>query len=197
MNNKNSEITNQRKIPNLFIITGPSGVGKDAILNLMKKQYTSNHYVVTVTTRSKRDNEIDGKDYVFVTNQQFQQTINSDEFLEWAIVYNNKYGVPKNQVEQALSENKNVVIKTDVQGAKTIKKIMNEAKTIFLNPPDISKLAEHLNSRMSESKKSFRLRMETALLEIESRDEFDYVVNNQEGKIEQTLEEINHIIQNC
>ena len=78
-----------------------------------------------------------------------------------------------------------------------LKKIMNEAKTIFLNPPDISKLAEHLNSRMSESKKSFRLRMETALLEIESRDEFDYVVNNQEGKIEQTLEEINHIIQNC
>ena len=197
MNNKNSEITNQRKIPNLFIITGPSGVGKDAILNLMKKQYTSNHYVVTVTTRNKRNNEIDGKDYVFVTNQQFQQMINSDEFLEWAIVYNNKYGVPKNQVAQALSENKNVIIKTDVQGAKTIKKIMNEAKTIFLNPPDISKLAEHLNSRMSESKKSFRLRMETALLEIESRDEFDYVVNNQEGKIEQTLEEINHIIQNC
>ena len=196
MNNKNSEITNQRKIPNLFIITGPSGVGKDAILNLMKKQYTSNHYVVTVTTRSKRDNEINGKDYVFVTNQQFQQTINSDEFLEWAIVYNNKYGVPKNQVEQALSENKNVVIKTDVQGAKTIKKIMNEAKTIFLNPPDISKLAEHLNSRMSESKESFRLRMETALLEIESRNEFDYVINNQEGKIEQTLEEINDIIQN-
>jgi len=197
MNNKNSEITNQRKIPNLFIITGPSGVGKDAILNLMKKQYTSNHYVVTVTTRSKRDNEINGKDYVFVTNQQFQQTINSDEFLEWAIVYNNKYGVPKNQVEQALSENKNVVIKTDVQGAKTIKKIMNEAKTIFLNPPDISKLAEHLNSRMSESKESFRLRMETALIEIESRNEFDYVINNQEGKIEQTLEEINDIIQNC
>ena len=157
MNNKNSEITNQRKIPNLFIITGPSGVGKDAILNLMKKQYTSNHYVVTVTTRNKRNNEIDGKDYVFVTNQQFQQMINSDEFLEWAIVYNNKYGVPKNQVAQALSENKNVIIKTDVQGAKTIKKIMNEAKTIFLNPPDISKLAEHLNSRMSESKKSFRL----------------------------------------
>jgi len=197
MNNKNSEITNQRKIPNLFIITGPSGVGKDAILNLMKKQYTSNHYVVTVTTRNKRDNEINGKDYVFVTNQQFQQTINSDEFLEWAIVYNNKYGVPKNQVEQALSENKNVVIKTDVQGAKTIKKIMNEAKTIFLNPPDISKLAEHLNSRMSESKESFRLRMETALLEIESRNEFDYVINNQEGKIEQTLEKINDIIQNC
>ena len=197
MNNKNSEITNQRKIPNLFIITGPSGVGKDAILNLMKKQYTSNHYVVTVTTRNKRDNEINGKDYVFVTNQQFQQTINSDEFLEWAIVYNNKYGVPKNQVEQALSENKNVVIKTDVQGAKTIKKIMNEAQTIFLNPPDISKLAEHLNSRMSESKESFRLRMETALIEIESRNEFDYVINNQEGKIEQTLEEINDIIQNC
>ena len=197
MNNINSEITNPRKSPNLFIISGPSGVGKDTILNLMQKRYTSNHYVVTVTTRNKRHNEIDGKDYIFVTNQQFQQMINSDEFLEWAIVYNNKYGVPKNQVTQALSQNKNVIIKTDVQGAKTIKKIMNEAKTIFLNPPDISKLAEHLNSRMSESKKSFRLRMETALLEIESRDEFDYVVNNQEGKIEQTLEEINHIIQNC
>ena len=111
--------------------------------------------------------------------------------------YNNKYGVPKNQVNQALSENKNVIIKTDVQGAKTIKKIMNASKTIFINPPDISKLADHLNSRMSESKESFRLRMETALLEIESRNEFDYVVNNQEGKIEQTLKEINYIIQSC
>ena len=195
--NNNSEITNQDKNHNLFIISGPSGVGKDTILNLMKKKYTSNHYVVTVTTRNKRATETDGKDYVFVTNKQFQQMIDSDEFLEWAIVYNNKYGVPKDQVDQALSENKNVIIKTDIQGAKTIKKIMNEAKTIFINPPEISKLAEHLNSRMSESKESFRLRMETALLEIESRNEFDYVVNNLEGKIEQTLKEINHIIQNC
>ncbi len=150
-----------------------------------------------MTTRNKRDAETNGKDYFFVTNQQFQQMINSSEFLEWAIVYNNKYGVPKDQVDQALSEDKNVIIKTDIQGAKTIKNIMNEAKTIFINPPEISKLAEHLNSRMSESKESFRLRMETALLEIESRNEFDYVVNNLEGKIEQTLKEINHIIQNC
>ena len=190
------EIIRQQNQFNIFIISGPSGVGKDTILSLMKKKYLSYHYVITVTTRKKRQNEIDGADYIFVSNEKFQQLIDSDKFLEWALVYNNMYGVPKDQVNQGLSENKNVIIKTDIQGARTIKKIINEAITIFINPPDISKLAQHLSSRMSESKDSFRLRMETALLEIQSRNEFDHVVNNLEGKIEQTLINISNIIEN-
>ena len=196
MHNKNPDIKIQRKNSKLFVISGPSGVGKDTILNQMKKIYPSNHYVVTVTTRKKRINEIDGKDYFFVTNKKFQDMIDSNEFLEWATVYNNNYGVPKNQVFLALSQNKNVIIKADIQGAKTIKNIINDATTIFINPPDISNLAPHLSSRMSESKDSFRLRMETALLDIESQNEFDHVVNNPEGKIDQTLEKINAIISN-
>ena len=196
MHNKNPDIKIQRKNSKLFVISGPSGVGKDTILNQMKKIYPSNHYVVTVTTRKKRVNEIDGKDYFFVTNKKFQDMIDSNEFLEWATVYNNNYGVPKNQVFLALSENKNVIIKADIQGAKTIKNTIDDTTTIFINPPDISKLADHLSSRMSESKESFRLRMETSLLEIESQNEFDHVVNNPEGKIDQTLEKINAIISN-
>ena len=196
MHNKNPDIKIQRKNSKLFVISGPSGVGKDTILNQMKKTYPSNHYVVTVTTRRKRINEIDGKDYFFVTNKKFQDMIDSNEFLEWATVYNNNYGVPKNQVFLALSENKNVIIKADIQGAKTIKNTIDDTTTIFINPPDISKLADHLSSRMSESKESFRLRMETSLLEIESQNEFDHVVNNPEGKIDQTLEKINAIISN-
>ena len=196
MHNKNPDIKIQRKNSKLFVISGPSGVGKDTILNHMKKIYPSNHYVVTVTTRKKRVNEIDGKDYFFVTNKKFQDMIDSNEFLEWATVYNNNYGVPKNQVFLALSENKNVIIKADIQGAKTIKNTLDGTTTIFINPPDISKLADHLSSRMSESKESFRLRMETSLLEIESQNEFDHVVNNPEGKIDQTLEKINAIISN-
>ena len=196
MHNKNPDIKIQRKNSKLFVISGPSGVGKDTILNQMKKIYPSNHYVVTVTTRKKRINEIDGKDYFFVTNKKFQDMIDSNEFLEWATVYNNNYGVPKNQVFLALSENKNVIIKADIQGAKTIKNTIDCTTTIFINPPDISKLADHLSSRMSESKESFRLRMETSLLEIESQNEFDHVVNNPEGKIDQTLEKINAIISN-
>ena len=196
MHNKNPDIKIQRKNSKLFVISGPSGVGKDTILNQMKKIYPSNHYVVTVTTRKKRINEIDGKDYFFVTNKKFQDMIDSNEFLEWATVYNNNYGVPKNQVFLALSQNKNVIIKADIQGAKTIKNTIDDTTTIFINPPDISKLATHLSSRMSESKESFRLRMETALLEIESQNEFDHVVNNPEGKIDQTLEKINAIISN-
>ena len=196
MHNKNPDIKIQRKNSKLFVISGPSGVGKDTILNQMKKIYPSNHYVVTVTTRKKRINEIDGKDYFFVTNKKFQDMIDSNEFLEWATVYNNNYGVPKNQVFLALSENKNVIIKADIQGAKTIKNTIDGTTTIFINPPDISKLADHLSSRMSESKESFRLRMETSLLEIESQNEFDHVVNNPEGKIDQTLEKINAIISN-
>ena len=196
MHNKNPDIKIQRKNSKLFVISGPSGVGKDTILNHMKKIYPSNHYVVTVTTRKKRITEIDGKDYFFVTNKKFQDMIDSNEFLEWATVYNNNYGVPKNQVFLALSENKNVIIKADIQGAKTIKNTIDGTTTIFINPPDISKLADHLSSRMSESKESFRLRMETSLLEIESQNEFDHVVNNPEGKIDQTLEKINAIISN-
>ena len=196
MHNKTPDIKIQMKNSRLFVISGPSGVGKDTILNQMKKIYPSNHYVVTVTTRKKRVNEIDGKDYFFVTNKKFQDMIDSNEFLEWATVYNNNYGVPKNQVFLALSENKNVIIKADIQGAKTIKNTIDGTTTIFINPPDISKLADHLSSRMSESKESFRLRMETSLLEIESQNEFDHVVNNPEGKIDQTLEKINAIISN-
>ena len=196
MHNKNPDIKIQRKNSKLFVISGPSGVGKDTILNHMKKIYPSNHYVVTVTTRKKRITEIDGKDYFFVTNKKFQDMIDSNEFLEWATVYNNNYGVPKNQVFLALSEYKNVIIKADIQGAKTIKNTIDDTTTIFINPPDISKLADHLSSRMSESKESFRLRMETSLLEIESQNEFDHVVNNPEGKIDQTLEKINAIISN-
>ena len=196
MHNKNPDIKIQRKNSKLFVISGPSGVGKDTILNQMKKIYPSNHYVVTVTTRKKRITEIDGKDYFFVTNKKFQDMIDSNEFLEWATVYNNNYGVPKNQVFLALSQNKNVIIKADIQGAKTIKNTIDDTTTIFINPPDISILADHLSSRMSESKESFRLRMETALLEIESQNEFDHVVNNPEGKIDQTLEKINAIISN-
>ena len=196
MHNKTPDIKIQMKNSRLFVISGPSGVGKDTILNQMKKIYPSNHYVVTVTTRKKRINEIDGKDYFFVTNEKFQDMIDSNEFLESATVYNNNYGVPKNQVFLALSQNKNVIIKADIQGAKTIKNTIDDTTTIFINPPDISKLATHLSSRMSESKESFRLRMETALLEIESQNEFDHVVNNPEGKIDQTLEKINAIISN-
>ena len=196
MHNKTPDIKIQRKNSKLFVISGPSGVGKDTILNHMKKIYPSNHYVVTVTTRKKRITEIDGKDYFFVTNKKFQDMIDSNEFLEWATVYNNNYGVPKNQVFLALSQNKNVIIKADIQGAKTIKNTIDGTTTIFINPPDISKLADHLSSRMSESKESFRLRMETSLLEIESQNEFDHVVNNPEGKIDQTLEKINAIISN-
>ena len=196
MHNKTPDIKIQMKNSRLFVISGPSGVGKDTILNQMKKTYPSNHYVVTVTTRRKRINEIDGKDYFFVTNKKFQDMIDSNEFLEWATVYNNNYGVPKNQVFLALSQNKNVIIKADIQGAKTIKNTIDGTTTIFINPPDISKLADHLSSRMSESKESFRLRMETSLLEIESQNEFDHVVNNPEGKIDQTLEKINAIISN-
>ena len=196
MHNKTPDIKIQMKNSRLFVISGPSGVGKDTILNQMKKIYPSNHYVVTVTTRKKRVNEIDGKDYFFVTNKKFQDMIDSNEFLEWATVYNNNYGVPKNQVFLALSQNKNVIIKADIQGAKTIKNTIDGTTTIFINPPDISKLADHLSSRMSESKESFRLRMETSLLEIESQNEFDHVVNNPEGKIDQTLEKINAIISN-
>ena len=130
--------------PLLIVLSGPSGVGKDAVLDGLKKTGYPLEYITTVTTRSQRAKERNDVDYHFVSTEKFQEMTKHEELLEWAKVYGNWYGIPRQPVKQALDQGRDTVVKVDVQGAATIKKILPQAVFIFLVPPSIEELAERL-----------------------------------------------------
>ena len=125
-------------VPLLVVISGPSGVGKDAVLEQMKTSNAPYHFAVTATARPKRDNEVEGVDYLFISRDEFQEMIVNDELLEWAEVYGNLYGVPKSPVREALARRQDVILKIDVQGGDNIRRLVPGAVYVFLAPPDMS-----------------------------------------------------------
>jgi guanylate kinase len=181
-------------MPLLIIISGSSGIGKDAALSRLKELGYPFHYAVTAATRSQRVGEIDGVDYIFVSETKFREMMQRDEFLEWAEVYGNWYGIPKLQVKQALARGQDVIIKIDVQGAATIKNLLPDAVLIFLAPPSMEELEERLRQRKTESETDLELRMLTAREEMESLPLFDYVVVNHQGEVDSTISQINAIV---
>jgi guanylate kinase len=173
------------------VLSGPSGVGKDAVLDRMKAQERSTHFVVTATTRLRRSEESDGVNYHFVSRDRFQQMVSDGQLLEWAEVYGNYYGVPRRQVEQALEDGRDVVVKVDVQGAMTIKRAMPQAVLIFLVAPSIEEMKKRLRERRTESAEDMERRIATADHEMSQRDQFDYVVVNDEvGRAVSRIEDI-------
>ena len=174
-----------------MVLSGPSGVGKDAVLDRMKSQDRSLHFAVTATTRLRRSEEVDGVNYYFVSRDRFQQMVSNDELLEWAEVYGNHYGVPRQQVEEALEGGRDVVVKVDVQGAMTIKRAMPQAVLIFLVAPSIEEMKARLRNRRTESAEDMERRIATADYEMSQRDQFDYVVVNDEvGRAVARIEDI-------
>ena len=181
--------------PVLLILSGPSGVGKDAVLERMKERPLPGlKFVTTVTTRAQRPREADGKDYHFTTQAEFKKLLASNELLEWAEVYGNFYGVPKAPVRDALKQGHDVVVKVDVQGAASIKKIAPEAVFVFILPPSLEELRDRLSRRLTESPETLKRRLETAPEELKQLPTFDYFVVNHEGKIDQAVSEISAII---
>jgi len=178
----------------LVIISGCSGVGKDAILNRMKELKLPFFYTVTFTSRPKRPGEREGVDYHFVDRATFEKMIQSGEFFEWANVYGNLYGVPKKPIKEALAQGKDVIVKVDVQGAATIKRIEPEAISIFIAPPSMEELRRRLTQRKTESGVDLERRLETAQKEMESMPSFDHVVVSQNDGIDQAIVEIRNII---
>ena len=191
-----SNLLNHKDVqpPILLILSGPSGVGKDAVLSRMRDLGEPYHFTVTTTTRTKRNGETDGKDYIFVSQAEFRAQMEQDGFLEWAEVYGNYYGVPRNQVKTALKKGKDVIVKIDVQGAKTIKSLAPNALYIFLAPPSMDQLERRLKERMTESPASLKIRFETAAEEMKSAGWFDHVVINHENQLDLAVAEIQNVV---
>lgn len=180
--------------PKLFILSGPSGVGKDAVLSRLKASDYPLRYVITVTTRPKRVNEKNDIDYHFISTEQFQKMIDNRELLEWAEVYGNRYGVPKEPVKRALDQGQNVMLKVDIQGVANIKKIVPQAVTIFLMPSSIEDLERRLKRRHTESAFDMSRRLNIAESEMKELRGFNYVVTNPDGQIDRALSDIKAII---
>lgn len=180
--------------PVLIILSGPSGVGKDAVLNRMRRLHFPVYYVTTLTTRPKRTGEQDGREYHFITSKKFREMIDNNRLLEWAEVYGNLYGVPSEPVRQALEQGHDVIVKVDIQGATTIKKIQPQAISIFLTPPSTDELIKRLTKRRTESPADLELRLKTAEEEMKQLPLFDYAVVNKVGEIDRAVSEIKAII---
>jgi len=180
--------------PLLIVISGFSGVGKDAALGKMKKAGLPFHYVVTTTTRPKRPGEKDGVDYHFLSEDKFRRMIKANRFLEWAKVYGNYYGVPKREIEEALRKGQDIIVKVDVQGAATIKRTLPDAVLIFLMAPTTEELANRLKRRHDLHPADLDLRLSKSREEIESLPLFDYAVVNHTDNLDLTVTQINAII---
>ena len=178
----------------MVVISGPSGVGKDAVLERMRSSNVPYHFAVTATARPKRENEVDGVDYIFVEGDEFRRLIRNDELLEWAEVYGNPYGVPKSPVREALTRGQDVILKIDVQGADNIRRLVPGAVYVFLAPPDMTELEQRLTRRRTESTETLQVRLESAAKELEKAAKFDYVVVNRTDRLDEAVEEINSII---
>jgi len=185
---------NLRSKPLLIVLSGPSGAGKDTVLSRMKESGYAVEFITTVTTRPKRAKEKDNVAYHFVSVESFKQMLKDKELLEWASVYGNWYGVPKQPVKQAMDRGRDVIVKIDIQGAATIKKILPQAVFIFLMPPSMEELATRLKQRRTESHFDLDLRLKTAEEEIKQLPLFDYVVVNKGDEIELAVAEIEAII---
>jgi guanylate kinase len=180
--------------PLLIVISGPSGVGKDTIIQRMKERNLPFQFVVTATTRAPRPNEVHGRDYFFYSQDEFNQMINNGELLEYALVYNDYKGIPKEQVRAALASGKDVIMRLDVQGAATIRRLCSDALMIFLSPQDEAEMINRLQERKTETPEGLKLRILTARQEMSCVGIFDYVVINREQHLDTTVDTIIAII---
>ena len=178
----------------LVVLSGPSGVGKDAALAELRKLDRSWHFVVTATTRKIRSGEVHGTDYIFLDEPTFLEMKERDEFVESAQVYGNWYGVPKSQITSPLEQGKDVILKIDVQGAATVKKIAPNALFIFMVPGTFEELRERLSQRMTESKADIELRLKAAANELDQGKDFDRQIVNSKDNLGQAVAEIDAII---
>lgn len=180
----------------LVIISGPSGVGKDTIIEALRRRPRDPdyHYVVTCTTRARRPGEIDGVSYQFLTTKEFLALRDSGGLLEANEVHDHWYGTPRAQVREALETGHDVILKIDVQGAQQVKERVPNALLVFVVPPSLETLFRRLRARATETADQLELRQRNAAIELARQEDYDYVVINEDGQVEKTAERIDEII---
>ncbi len=162
----------------LFVLSGPSGAGKGTVLKGAMPHCKNAFLSVSATTRAPREGEINGISYHFITKDEFEAKIENNEMLEWASYCDNFYGTPKNKVEEMLQSGKDIILEIEMQGAMQVKQSGVDAKFIFVMPPDVETLEKRLRERGTESDDVIQKRMQKALEEIECKNEYDYIIVN-------------------
>jgi guanylate kinase len=181
--------------PVLLVISGPSGVGKDAVVAGLRKALPSAFFATTVTTRPPRPGEREGVDYRFLTEAEYDRLTAEDGFLERATVYTHRYGVPKGEVREALENGRDVVVRVDVQGAATIKRLIPEAVLVFLAPESREEIEKRLHDRATDTGAELRVRLDTFSREMAQENAFDHVVVNAEGRLDEAVSRIVEIVE--
>lgn len=177
--------------PRLIVISGPSGVGKDTIIDGLRVRCPDMYFAVTATTREQRTGEYDGIHYHFYSRDEFIAKRDDDEFLEWAKVYGDFfYGVPRTPIRQALARGQDVVLKVDTQGVQTIRRVTRGGIYIFIAPPSIDELARRLRERKTDDSDALMRRLRTAQRELLTIENFDYVVFNESNREDETIDRI-------
>ncbi|MCX7737172.1 MAG: guanylate kinase [Candidatus Kapabacteria bacterium] len=179
----------------LIVLSAPSGGGKTTVAKHLLSTFSNIKFSISATTRQKRENEINGRDYYFLTKEEFQEKINKNEFVEYEEIYGNYYGTLHSEINEAIKNNKILLFDVDVKGALSIKKAYpKEALLIFLMSPDFETLQKRLRERQTETEEQFNKRIERVKMELDMKDKFDFVVIN--DKLEQTLKEVENIVRN-
>lgn len=178
----------------LFVLSAPSGTGKDTVINALKEQGMDFHVVASVTTRARRPGESDGYPYYFISKESFEQMIAADELLEYANVHGNWYGQPLRSIRDNLNEGRDVLLKIDVQGAATVRRKIAGAIFIFLVPGSVEELVTRLAQRKTETEEERQRRLQDARAELAQRDQYDYMIVNRQGHLQEAVECLRAII---
>jgi guanylate kinase len=164
----------------LIVVSGPSGAGKSTLIKASLEAVPELAYSVSATTRDPRPGEVDGKDYIFLTTEEFERWIEEDRFLEWAEYSGNLYGTPEQKVEDLLNEGRSVILEIELQGARQVRMKRPDAVMVFVRAPSLEETRRRLTGRATETEEALKTRLATAVDEVAARDEFDYEVVNED-----------------
>jgi guanylate kinase len=178
----------------LYVISGPSGVGKDTLVGKVLPKLPGFERVVTATTRAPRKDEIQGTHYRFLSAEEFDKRLRENGFLEWAVVHGNRYGTPREAVEKKLAAGTSLFLAVDVQGAKSIREKVREAVTVFVTPPSLKELEMRLRRRRTEPEADIKRRIAAAQEELNQIDRYDFAVVN--ADLDKAADELLRIVKN-